>query len=192
MSEDHPHYAHLRADPQLGPVVEEHGPLSLDPAEDLFDRLVRSIVYQQVSTAAGNAIHGRLREAVEISPAAVLAVDADTLRGVGLSSQKTEYVHNVATAFQEKGLSKAYFEGMDEDRVVAELTEIKGIGVWTAKMQLMFTLGRPDVFPVEDLGIRRGMEELFGDLSRGEMVERSEPWRPYRSYAALYLWRVVD
>jgi DNA-3-methyladenine glycosylase II len=81
---------------------------------------------------------------------------------------------------------------MDRDAVVAELTDVRGVGDWTAKMFLMFVLGREDVFPVEDLGIRRGMEELFGDLTRAEMVDRAEPWRPYRSYASLYLWRAVD
>jgi DNA-3-methyladenine glycosylase II len=81
---------------------------------------------------------------------------------------------------------------MDDEAVVAELTTITGVGTWTAEMQLMFSLGRPDVFPVGDLGIRKGMRTLYGDLSREEMVEKSEEWRPYRSYASLYLWRAKE
>jgi DNA-3-methyladenine glycosylase II len=81
---------------------------------------------------------------------------------------------------------------MDDAAVVDELTAITGVGEWTAEMQLMFSLGREDVFPVGDLGIRKGMRELYGDITRAEMVERSEAWAPYRSYASRYLWRVVD
>ncbi|HKL30832.1 MAG TPA: DNA-3-methyladenine glycosylase 2 family protein, partial [Natrialbaceae archaeon] len=104
-----------------------------------------------------------------------------------------DYVRNVARAFEENGYSSEYFEGMDDDAVIAELTKITGVGVWTAKMQLVFSLARPDVFPVEDLGIRRAMEAIYGDdLTRAEMVEIAEQWRPYRSYASLYLWRSRD
>ena len=186
-------YDHLRTDPEMGPVVEEHGPVELEPAEDLFERLVRSIVSQQVSTSAATAIRERLYDAVEIEPAAVLAADEATLRNAGLSGQKVGYVRNVAEAFEEHGYTREYFDGMSDEEVVAELTDIKGVGVWTAKMQLMFSLARSDVFPVEDLGIRNGMSALYGDdLTRGEMVETAERWRPYRSYASLYLWRTVD
>lgn len=191
MSEDA--FDHLRSDPDLGPVVEEHGVVRLDPADDLFERLVRSIVSQQVSTAAATAIRERLYDAVEITPQAMLRADESTLREAGLSGQKVRYVRNVARAFDEHGYTRAGFDGMSDEAVVDELTDITGVGVWTAKMQLMFSLGRPDVFPVEDLGIRNAMAALYGDeLDRAGMVERAERWRPYRSYAALYLWRTVD
>ncbi|WP_440991277.1 DNA-3-methyladenine glycosylase family protein [Haloarchaeobius baliensis] len=186
-------FDHLRTDPELGPVVEEHGAVELEPAEDLFERLVRSIVSQQVSTSAATAIRERLYDAVEIAPGAILAADEATLRDAGLSGQKVGYVRNVAEAFEEHDYTTASFEALSDEEVVDELTEITGIGVWTAKMQLMFSLARPDVFPVEDLGIRNGMTALYGDeLTRGEMVETAERWRPYRSYASLYLWRTVD
>lgn len=191
MSEDA--FDHLRSDPDLGPVVEEHGVVRLDPADDLFERLVRSIVSQQVSTQAATAIRERLYDAVEITPQAMLRADESTLREAGLSGQKVRYVRNVARAFDEHGYTRAGFDGMSDEAVVDELTDITGVGVWTAKMQLMFSLGRPDVFPVEDLGIRNAMTALYGDeLDRAGMVERAERWRPYRSYAALYLWRTVD
>lgn len=185
--------SHLRDDPDLAPVIERHGAVTLEPTDDLFERMVRSVVSQQVSTAAAASIREQLYNAVEITPRGVLDADDETLREAGLSRQKTDYVRNIAAAFEEHGYSVAYFEGMADDEVVAELSGIKGVGTWTAKMQLMFGLARPDVFPVEDLGIRRGMETLYSaEMGRAEMRERAEPWRPYRSYAALYLWNVVD
>ncbi|WP_058828270.1 DNA-3-methyladenine glycosylase [Haloferax sp. Q22] len=188
-------YRELRADPHLGDVVDEHGPLSLDPADDPFERLVVSIVNQQLSTTAAATIRDRLFDHVEITPEGILAADEDVLRDCGLSNQKVGYVRNVADAFQD-GLSAESLRAMDDDEVVAALTEIRGVGDWTAKMFLIFVLAREDVFPVEDLGIRRGMEHVFGferdAVSRGEMRERAERWAPYRSYASRYLWRCVD
>ena len=185
--------SHLRDDPDLAPVIETHGPVTLEPTDDLFERMVRSVVSQQVSTAAAASIRERLYDAVDITPRTVLDADDEALRDAGLSRQKVDYVRNIAEAFEEQGYSVAYFEGVADDAVVAELSEIKGVGTWTAKMQLVFGLARPDVFPVEDLGIRRGMEALYSpEMSRGEMRERAEAWKPYRSYASLYLWKVVD
>jgi len=185
--------SHLREDPDLKPIIDRHGEVILDPADDLFERMVDSIVNQQLATDAAASIRVRLYDAVEIEPSAILQADESTLRDAGLSQQKTEYVRNVARAFEENGYSSEYFEGMDDDAVIAELTKITGVGVWTAKMQLVFSLARPDVFPVEDLGIRRAMEAIYGDdLTRAEMVEIAEQWRPYRSYASLYLWRSRD
>jgi len=183
----------LRDDPALAPLVDEYGALALDPADDPFRRLVQSIVSQQVSTASATAIRERLYDRFEVTPAAMADADPDALRAVGLSSQKAEYVRHVADAFLEGDYSVAAFEGVADDAVIDELTEIHGVGVWTAKMYLMFGLGREDVFPVEDLGVRNGMERVHDEeLSRTEMVERAARWRPYRSYASLYLWRAVD
>ncbi|MFB6172656.1 MAG: DNA-3-methyladenine glycosylase [Haloarculaceae archaeon] len=192
MSDPH---EHLRADPHLGPVVEEHGDLEIDPADDVFARLVTSIVRQQVSMAAAAATRERLVEAVELTPAGVLAAEESTLRDAGLSRQKASYVRNVARAFQEEGYDRDTFAAMSNEAIREELTAIAGVGDWTADMQLIFALGREDVFPVGDLGIRAGMVALFPDLDREDraaMVERSEAWRPYRSYASLYLWRLSD
>jgi DNA-3-methyladenine glycosylase II len=176
----------------LAPLVETHGELTVEPADDFFERFVTSIVSQQVSTASARAIEERLFEAVEVTPDGILTADESVLRDAGLSGQKTRYVRNVAEAFREHGYSQAYFAEMDDETGVAELTEVTGVGEWTAEMQLMFSLGREDVFPVGDLGIRKGMRALYGDLSRAEMVERSEAWAPYRSYASRYLWRLTD
>ncbi|MEF8907583.1 MAG: DNA-3-methyladenine glycosylase 2 family protein [Haloarculaceae archaeon] len=184
---------HLRSDPDLAPLVEEHGPLELEPADDPFRRLVVSLTRQQVSMAAAAAIEKRLFDAVEVTPGGLLAAEESTLRDAGLSRQKTEYVRAVARAWREREYDRGFFEGMDDEAVTAELTDIHGVGTWTAKMFVLFALGRPDIFPVEDLGIRRGMESLYGDgMDRQEMVAAAERWRPYRSTASLYLWRAVD
>ena len=180
----------LADDPTIGPLVEEHGPLTLDPAGDLYERLVVSLVRQQVSMSAADAIESRLREAVELTPAAIADADDEALRAAGLSAAKVEYVTAAAEAFAERGYDRAYFAELTDAAVVDELTDIRGVGPWTAKMFLMFALGREDVFPVEDLGIRKGMAALVdAELTRGEMVDAAEAWRPYRSYAALYVWQ---
>lgn len=190
MSDDPNEY--LRSNPDLGPLVEAHGPVTVTPADDLFERFIMSIVSQQISTAAADAIRARLREAVTITPTAILDADEAVLREAGLSGQKTKYIRNVARAFDDYGYDHDWFAGMENEAVVEELTAITGVGPWSAKMLLISGLGREDVFPVEDLGIRRGMEDLYGDLSRAEMVDRAEAWKPYRSYASRYLWKSVD
>ena len=185
--------AFLREDPDIGHLVAEHGDVTVAPADDFFRRMIVSILRQQVSMASANATRERLENAVEMTPEALLRTDHSTLRDLGLSRQKASYVHNIAEAFIERGYSREYFAEMGDDAVIAELTEIKGVGPWTAKMQLLFSLGRPDVFPVEDLGIRKGMNAIYGDdLERSRMTEIAERWRPYRSYASLYLWRAVE
>lgn len=183
----------LAADPILEPYVTEFGPLELDPAEDLFERLVVSLVRQQVSMAAAAAIEKRLFDAVEVTPAGILAAEPELLQDAGLSAAKTKYVKAVAEAFQQQGYDRAYFAEMDDEAVAEELRGIRGVGPWTAKMVLMFGLGRPDVFPVEDLGVRRGMEIACDrEMSRAEMRERAREWAPHRSYASLYLWRAYE
>jgi len=185
--------AQLRTDPALGTVVEEHGVLTLEPAEDTFRRLLVSLLRQQVSVEAAAAIRERLFDAIDVTPAGVLAADGTLLRDCGLSAAKAEYAKAIARAYEERGYDREFFAGMDDDAVVAELTDIRGVGPWTAKMFLLFCLARPDVFPVEDLGIRRGMELVCGrELTRAEMRERATEWTPYRSYASLYLWRAYE
>lgn len=184
----------LRDDPELGPLVEAHGPIDLEPADDPFARLVVSIINQQLSVASAAAIRERVFDRFEVTPAGLLGADAEALRDAGLSGQKIEYVRNVARAFEEGRISRQQLEPMSDAEVIATLTEIRGVGTWTAKMALIFVLGREDVFPVEDLGIRKAMALLYGfdEDDRAGMVEHAERWRPYRSYASRYLWRAVD
>jgi DNA-3-methyladenine glycosylase II len=178
---------HLRRT-DLAPLVEQHGPVELTVADDPFERTVVSIVNQLISTEAARTIRSRLFERFEVTPSAMLDADEDALREVGLSPQKVEYVKNVARWFEREDVTRDRFEGMTDQAVVAELTDVRGVGDWTAKMFLCFCLGREDVFPVEDLAVRRAMTDVFGDETRAAMRERATAWRPYRTYAALYLW----
>ena len=183
----------LRGDPALAPLVDEHGPITVEPHPDPFERLVTSIVNQQLSGESAAASRGRLTDRFELTPDALLAADGAALRETGLSSSKVDYVKSVAEAYRAGDITPDRLGGLDDESVVDALTEVRGVGVWTAKMYLMFVLGREDVFPVEDLGIRRGMERLFGDgVERAWMVERAAEWAPYRTYASRYLWRAVD
>jgi DNA-3-methyladenine glycosylase II len=183
----------FESDPALAPLVDKHGPLTLEPAEDTFQRLIVSLLRQQVSMDAAAAIRERLFDRFEVTPEAMLAAEKAALRDVGLSAAKVEYVTAVSNAYLDRGFSREYFAGMDDEEVLVELTEIRGVGPWTGKMFLMFGLGRPDVFPVEDLGVRRGMELVCDrEMTRGEMCERARDWQPYRSYASLYLWRAYE
>jgi len=189
---DSPHEA-LRADPDIGPLVAAHGELTLDPASDLFERLVVSILRQQVSMASAAATRERLFDAVTVTPAGIREVDDEILRDAGLSRQKTRYVNEVADTFLDRGYSLETFEDATDEEIREALTAITGLGDWTANMQLLFAFGREDVFPVGDLGIRKGFEAVVGEgYSRAEMREYAERWSPYRSYASLYLWRASE
>ena len=191
MSDD-PH-EHLRADPALAPLVEAHGPVAVEPHEDPFRRLVVSVLRQQVSMDAAAAIRERLFDAVVVTPAGIRAAEAATMREAGVSAAKAEYLQAIAERWDERDYDREFFAGMDDEAVRAELTAVRGVGDWTADVFLMFGLGREDVFPVGDLGIRKGMRALFDEeMTRAEMVDRAERWRPYRSYASRYLWRDGD
>ncbi len=183
---------HLRTT-DLAPLVEEYGELTLEPADDLFERLVISVINQLISTEAARTIRGRLFEQFRVTPEAMLAADEQALREVGLSPQKIEYITNIADWFIAEEVTRDRFREMSDETVIEDLTAVRGVGDWTAKMFLMFGLGREDVFPVEDLAVRRGMKKLYGDLSRDEMRSRAGVWTPYRSYGTLYVWkRYVD
>jgi DNA-3-methyladenine glycosylase II len=184
----------IREDPALGPLVETHGELAVGTADDPFRRLVVAVVNQQLSVESAAAIRERLFDAVAVTPAGILAAEESTLRDAGLSASKAEYVRNVAGAFRERDLTPAGLANAADSEAIAALTEIRGVGVWTAKMYLIFALGRPDVFPVEDLGVRRAMAELYGVATddRARMREHAERWSPYRSHATRYLWRAVE
>ncbi|MDL0139927.1 DNA-3-methyladenine glycosylase [Halobacterium salinarum] len=183
----------LRTDPTLAPLLDAHGELAVTPHDDLFERLVVAIIRQQLSTDAAATIRERVFDAVDVTPAGIAAADPAVLRDAGLSRQKTDYVTNVAAAFREHDYTRARFAELSDAAVREELTAITGVGDWTASMFLLFALGRADVFPVGDLGIRTGMQALYGaDTTRAEMREIADSWRPYRSYASLYVWRAQD
>jgi DNA-3-methyladenine glycosylase II len=197
--------AHLRAsDPVLAEVIARVGRLPNardgrpDP-DDHYGALVRSIVGQQLSVLAARAIYGRLLARFDghtPTPQQILADDPEDLRAAaGLSRAKTAYLRSLAEHVISGELELERMSALDDDTVIAELTAVKGIGVWSAHMFLMFHLERPDVMPVGDLGIRRAIQLAYGlDALPGaeEMLAIAEPWRPQRTLACRYLWRSLS
>jgi DNA-3-methyladenine glycosylase II len=190
---------HLRrVDPHLKAIIDRVGPCLLEPKTDRFGTLVRAIIGQQISSKAAASIHNRL---VAIGgephlPARLIELGEPALRGVGLSGVKARYVLNLAEAVGSGAVPlDAIDESWDDARITQALTTIKGIGVWTAEMFLIFSLNRPDVFPAGDLGVRVALRDRHGlaELPKpSECHALAEPWRPYRSIASWYLWRGLD
>ncbi|MXV63973.1 DNA-3-methyladenine glycosylase 2 family protein [Natronorubrum sp. JWXQ-INN-674] len=183
----------LRQDPVMAELIERHDPY-VEPNWDEFERLCISIINQQLSTASAAAVRERVFELFrdDVTPEAVLEAEDEALRSAGLSRQKVEYVRNAARAFQEQDFTREGLSDHSNDEVIDLLTEIKGIGDWTARMYLLFVLERPDILPLGDLAVRRGIEQLYGngdeELTRAEMREIADAWRPYRSVATRYIW----
>jgi DNA-3-methyladenine glycosylase II len=188
----------MRRDPTLAALIRRVGPCSLDHRGDPYRMLLRSVIYQQLAGAAARTIDGRLRAPWRgryPRPELLLAAPDAQLRAAGLSRQKIKAVRSVAEAFAARAVTNRALRAMDDDAVVAAVTRIHGIGEWTAHMLLMFSLGRPDVLPVGDYGVRKGAMRLYGlrELPKPrELAALAEPWRPYRSVASWYLWRAVD
>jgi DNA-3-methyladenine glycosylase II len=190
---------HLRrVDPHLRAVIERIGPCGLTPRPDRFGTLVNSIVAQQISSKAAAAINQRLQAlgGQPHQPARLLDLGEPAIRSVGLSASKARYVLNLAEAVATCALPlDAFDDSWDDAAIVASLTSIKGIGVWTAEMFLIFSLNRPDVLPAHDLGVRIALRDRHGltELPRPkECHALAEIWRPYRTIASWYIWRNVD
>ena len=165
---------------------------------DAYGALVRSIVGQQLSTRSARAIFGRLIELFDDrtpTPRELLDVDPQTLREVGLSRAKVAYLRDLAERVEDGELDLEGIAELPDEDVAAQLTQVKGLGPWSVQMFLIFHLGRPDVLPVGDLGIRRAIQDQYGldePPDAAEMERIAEPWRPNRSLASLYLWRSLD
>ena len=190
---------HLRgADPTLAAVIESVGPLTLEPRDGAFRMLSRAIFFQQLAGPAARAILGRVLATLGADednwyePAALLSASDEQLRTAGLSRQKMAYLRDLADKFASGLLSDDGFEDLDDEEVIQRVSAVKGIGRWTGEMFLIFSLGRPDILPVDDLGVRRGMQIAYGlsDLPKPDEMRRiAEPWRPYRSAGTWYMWR---
>jgi len=187
-----------RGDPVLGAVIRRVGACELKRRGDPYRYLVRSVLYQQITGAAGRAIEKRLHAAfggrVPI-PAQLRLAATETLRSAGLSRQKIDSIRAIATAFDERTLDGRRLARLPDEAVVDAVTQVRGVGEWTAHMLLMFSLGRPDVLPVGDYGVRKAARDLYGlaDLpKRAELEALGEAWRPYRSVATWYLWRSTE
>ena len=187
-----------RVDPHLRGLIKRLGPCSLCPRPDRFGTLVRSIVAQQISSKAAASINLRLHAlgGDPHQPRRLLELGEPALRGVGLSASKARYVLNLAEAVSSGAVPLDAFDDTWEDAaIVSSLTSIKGIGIWTAEMFLIFSLNRPDVLPAHDLGVRAALRDRHGlaDLPRPtECHALAEIWRPYRTIASWYIWRSVD
>lgn len=190
---------HLKkADPVLASVIGRVGSYRIQYRDPSFETLVRSIVYQQLSGKVARVIFERLGAAVpggKITPARILKLTPARMRKCGLSKQKTAYIRDLA---RKTARGKVNFESLldlPDDAVIECLTQVKGIGVWTAHMFLMFALQRPDVLPTGDLGIRSAIRKAYGleELPHPNKIEElAMPWRPYCSVASWYLWRSLE
>lgn len=158
--------------------------------------LYSSIISQQISTKAAEKILERFLALVgdPYDPTNILQHDIESLRSVGLSGQKAGYIRSIAELTSNGTVKIDHLDSLDDQAVIDELIQIKGVGVWTAEMFLMFTLGRPDVFSVGDLGLLNAAKKLYGkpDLTKSELLEMSQEWRPYRTTASLVLWDTLD
>ncbi|CAD6271173.1 unnamed protein product [Miscanthus lutarioriparius] len=202
---------HLQtADPLLAAVIAstEAPTFAATPSLPAFHSLARSILYQQLATSAADAIYARFLAllpsasaavtpvaADAVTPAAVLALAAADLRTIGVSSRKASYLHDLAARFAAGELSDSAVAAMDEAALLAELTKVRGVGEWTVHMFMIFSLHRPDVLPCGDLGVRKGVQELYklkALPNPEEMAALCDRWRPYRSVGAWYMWRLME
>lgn len=193
--------AHLRHDPAMRVAVDQVGPCTLKPRRDPFVLLCKSIFAQQVSTAAATAMFNRFAARFPRKrpvPALVHAAlgpggwDDETIRSCGISRQKRGYLLDLAAHFHDGRIPAAKLRHMEDERAIEMLTAVRGVGVWTVEMLLIFGFNRPDVWPVDDLGIREGVKRVLKLPERPtpkECVALGETWRPWRSIASWYLWR---
>jgi DNA-3-methyladenine glycosylase II len=182
---------------RAGPCRLRHRPSGALRQEELFAALVESIVSQQLSPKAAETIFGRVRALVAgpLEPAAVLALAEDQLRGAGLSGAKTRGVRDLADRVHTKKLALDGLHALEDEEVITALSEVRGIGRWTAEMVLIFQLGRLDVLPVGDLGVQKGFQRMFRlrALPKPDRMEKlAKPFRPYRSIASWYMWRINE
>ena len=185
--------AHLSRDSLIGSIVKKFDGEGLSGRGELFQTLVRSIVGQQISVKAADAVHGRLEEISggEVTREALGALTVDALMSCGLSRQKSQYILGISN--DETPLLPEGFEELDDESLIRHLVKFKGVGPWTAEMMLIFSLMRPDILSLGDLGVVKGIRMLAPHAnSKSEMLEVAEAWRPYRSAACWFLWRSLD
>ncbi|MEO6039653.1 MAG: DNA-3-methyladenine glycosylase 2 family protein [Saprospiraceae bacterium] len=192
--------AHLQQDALFRSVIEQTELPSYTPSRKIYYDLLDSIVSQQLSVKVATVIFNRFCALFPDNyphPESVIALDAAQLRSVGLSGQKSGYLQNVAAFSLQNDLENHDWDSRSDTEIINFLTQIKGVGQWTVEMLLMFTLGRPDIFPIDDLGIQQAMARLYqlpetGKELKKRMLELSAPWQPYRTLASRYLWRWKD
>lgn len=191
----------LKKDPKFAPLVRRHGAPDLSRYHggiNIFQSLLRSIVFQQISGSAARSIHSRLLALFprkHPTPSKLLEIPAENLRACGLSVQKIVYVRDLATRCLDGTINEKRFPSMSTQEIIDHLIVVKGIGVWTAQMMLIFKLHRLDVLPVGDLAIRKGFKKVYklrSDPTPKKMEQLARPWREYASVACWYLWKEMD
>ena len=189
-----------KSDPVLRPVVAERGLCTIRPNTNYYQELVDAIISQQLSVYAARSIEQRFRDLFGgVFPTAeqILTTDVESLRGIGFSRAKGAYVLDLAQHIVDGKVQFGHLDALSNDEVIAELVAVKGIGVWTAHMFLMFCMGRTDVLPVGDLGIRNGIRKLYGFVDTptpAQIAEVAEKygWHPFESIASWYVWQALD
>jgi len=189
----------LEKDKNMQVLINKFGRPDFNPTHDYFQSLLRSIVFQQLSGKAAQTIYERfvnhIPKTSNLCPNEVLKLGKEEMRNAGLSFQKINYVRNLADYFEKNSFQKKDIERMTDEEISKKLIKIKGIGQWTVDMFLMFTLHRADILPYKDLGIQKGIMKILNMKnlpSKKEMENCSKKWRPYRTIACWYLWRMVD
>lgn len=195
------HIAHLSKDKKLKKIIDLQQPYVLQQRKKVYLHLCYSIMSQQLSTKVADVFHRRfidLYGGKEPTAQQIAATPFETLRGIGLSNAKVNYVLNVSRFFIEEQITDSSLQKLSNEEVIKQLTQIKGVGQWTVEMVLMFTLGREDVFALDDLGIQQAICKLYkidgGDKKamKEKMLAVSKKWSPYRTYACRYLWGWKD
>ena len=182
-------------DPVMAAIMRRHPRVHLEPRGDPLHTLARAIVGQQISVKAAQSVWNRFSTLVSvISHEEILKVKTGDLRACGLSGRKCEYISDLARRFADGHVHVHRWPEMSDEEVVADLVQVRGIGRWTAEMFLMFNLLRPDVYPLDDLGLRKGIQLAYykRPVSLKTMRRLGENWRPWRSVATWYLWRSLD
>ena len=189
----------FKTDKRFSVLIEQFGYPDIHGKKDYYNALAKSIIYQQLSGKAAGTIYSRVLNVFgsrdKLNPNEVLNTPDDALRSAGLSVAKTKYIKALSNAHLDGGLLQRDPKDMTNLEIIESLTRIKGIGQWTADMFLIFTLKRPDILPLTDLGIKKGFAVFFGlkDLPDGKyMLKKASKWQPYRSIASWYLWEIVD
>jgi DNA-3-methyladenine glycosylase II len=184
------------ADPRLAELISAIGAFRLQRESQGFHTLIDAIVSQQISVKAANTVMKRIVAHVgELHPEALLGYTPESLRALGVSNQKAAYMLDLASHVASGKLDLDQLCQLDDESVIKQLVQVKGIGRWTAEMYLIFSLGRPDVLPVADLGVQQAVQRIYGleKLPKAaEIRSIAEPWRPYRSMATWYLWRSIN
>lgn len=188
---------HLRKDRKLAKVIDRIGEFNLSLTKNPYESLVEAIITQQLSAKAADSISTKFRTIYGKfpKPSDVMETSDAKLRKAGLSYMKVSYIKDLSKKVESKEIRLSYMKNLSDEEIIVQLTQVKGIGRWTAEMFLIFSLGRLDVLPVGDLGLRKGIKNLYSleELPEKEQIERiAEKWRPYRSVATWYLWRSQD